>query len=838
MSLSRNKKIRISLFSAAFGVWLLGFADLIRGGTTLSALLLATAYCVLIPAAIWHRGASPADKRNAAPRSERPSYWIAAGVGATVLALYVATMAPSTAMWDTSEYIAAAYSFGLPHPPGNPFFVIVGHLFALLPIAPNVAARVNLLAAFASAAAAGLWFLVTEQVLRAWVEARWLRIVSAISAALIGATAFTVWNQSVVNEKVYTVSLAGIALVSWLAVRWSADPATAHSDRYLVLIAYLCGLGYANHMAGMLPAPAVALAVLVHRPSALVRWRLLLACIVALFVGVTPFATQPIRAGYFPALDEGEPTGCRETFAMSCTISKATLNAFEYNLNRVQYGKPNLSDRQATFGQQVGMWWLYFQWQWLRDPNGAWPFAQALLAATFLVAGFVGAWTHAERDRATFWYFGALMFTVTLLLIYYLNFKLGWSQDPGSQAPREVRDRDYFFLWSFSAWGVWVAVGLLRVAEWTGELAGRGARNARSIAAPSARAWRYTSSVFVLSLIPLLCNWTSASRARHRATRDMAADLLNSVEPYGVLVTVGDNDTFPLWYAQEVEGIRRDVVVANTSLLNTDWYVRQLIRRPVYGYDAARGPAIYRDERWTKPSRAPINMTLADADAVPPYYELPKPVRFDSGPLHTTIDPKHLEYGVLQRADAFVLRMIQDSWPARPIYFARSAVGYPQALGLGDNVLTQGLAWKLFMPPLAQARDTLLVEGDGWLDIPRTHALWSTVFQGPAAVLGEGQWVDRASLSMPAMYVFTGAELAEGLRAMDSTRAAAAVFDTTERLAQFTHIESLLSGVERDIAQPAAGDSAGVPLRIDAGRQPKTPSSDPASRRRPATPPR
>src|SRR3954469_22184489 len=136
----------------------------------------------------------------------RPSYLAAAIVSLVVLVLYLVTMAPNTAMWDTSEYIAAAYTFGLPHPPGNPFFVIVGRVFALLPIAPNVAARINLLAAICSALAAGLWFLVTEQILRTWTERRAVRLAGAAIAALIGATAFTVWNQSVVNEKVYTVS--------------------------------------------------------------------------------------------------------------------------------------------------------------------------------------------------------------------------------------------------------------------------------------------------------------------------------------------------------------------------------------------------------------------------------------------------------------------------------------------------------------------------------------------------------------------------------------------------------------------------------------------------------
>src|SRR6266545_7864396 len=94
-----------------------------------------------------------------------PSYLAASAAAFVVFLLYIATLSPSTAMWDTSEYIAAAYTFGLPHPPGNPLFVLLGRFFAILPIAPNVAMRINILAALSSAVAAGMWFLITERVL-------------------------------------------------------------------------------------------------------------------------------------------------------------------------------------------------------------------------------------------------------------------------------------------------------------------------------------------------------------------------------------------------------------------------------------------------------------------------------------------------------------------------------------------------------------------------------------------------------------------------------------------------------------------------------------------------
>src|ERR1043165_4742584 len=549
-------------------------------------------------------------KQAAFEQDNRPSYIPAAIVSLAVLVLYMVTLAPNTAMWDTSEYIAAAYTLGLPHPPGNPFFVLIGRVFAILPIASSIGARVNILAAVASAVSAGMWFLSTERVLVGWFTERWQRVTGGALAALIGATAFTVWNQSVVNEKVYTVSLVGIAIISWLMIRWCDEPDGWKPDRILVLVAYLLGLGYANHMAGMVAAPAVGLAVLIVRPRTILRWKLLLACLGALALGLTPFATQPIRAAYFPAINEGEPTACRTKLELSCTFSKATLDAFNYNFNRGQYGKPDLSDRQASFGEQLGMWWMYFKWQWTRDAREQHPFAQALFAAAFLVLGLFGGWVHFQRDRRSFWYFGSLMFTMTLLLIYYLNFKLGASQDPSSPNPHEVRDRDYFFLWSFSAWGVWASLGLIFVWESIAAMIGTETVKVgrETVTLPRDDAWMYSSPVLLIAAIPLFTNWHWASRAGHRDTRDFASDILNSVEPYGVLVTVGDNDPFPLWYAQEVEGIRRDVIVANTSLLNTDWYVRQIIRRPIFDYDEAKGPAIYRGKKWEKPTTSPIHM--------------------------------------------------------------------------------------------------------------------------------------------------------------------------------------------------------------------------------------
>jgi Protein O-mannosyl-transferase TMEM260-like len=727
----------------------------------------------------------------------RPSYGAAAIAAGLVFCLYVLTLGPSTAMWDTSEYIAAAYIMGLPHPPGNPLFVLLGRLFTILPLGGDPAMRVNLLAALCSSVSAGMWFLITERVLVSWLPDRWQRIVGGALAALIGATAYTVWSQSVVNEKVYTVSLAGLAIIAWLTVRWCDEPDGRKADRVLVLIAYLLGLGYANHMAGMIPAPAAALAVLIRRPRTLMRWKLILACVGALVLGLTPFATQPIRSAYFPAINEGETTGCRTEFAWSCTFTKRTWDAFKYNFNREQYGKPSLTTRQAPFTAQVGMWWMYFRWQWVRDPYIQHQMLQAVMAALFLVLGFFGGWVHWKRDRQSFWFYGPLMLTLTLLLIYYLNFKYGYSQAPGlgDTIEREVRDRDYFYLWSFSAWSVWAALGLLFVWESVAALVGTQAvRVGKAVSEmPSRRSWILSSPLLALAFIPLFANWGPATRHGDTTTADFAADLLNSVEPYGILVTVGDNDTFPLWYAQEVEGIRPDVIIANTSLLNTDWYVRQVIRSPIRAYDPAKGPAIYRDRQWEKPTRPPLQMTLDQADSIPLAVQDPDSERFEVGNIRTTIPPR-----IYTKADIAVLRMIHDN-PNRPVYFSRTSGGYAQELGLGPWMLSQGLARKLVPNVPHAGKDTVLVPGEGFVDLGRSVTLWDSVFKGPQAMIRKNGWPDKASIGIPALYISTGFILYDALNQQGDSDAARRILRQTQAVAKATRLGDYL-----DFGEPSA----------------------------------
>jgi len=545
----------------------------------------------------------------------------------------------------------------------------------------------------------------------------------------------------VVNEKVYTLALVQLMVVVWLALRWTRQPAGPAADRLLLVIAYLLALGYAIHPAGYLAAPCVLAVVLLLAPKTFTRVRLIAQVAAVTVFGLSLFAFEPIRSANHPELNEGEPTACVSGFALSCTLSHETFTRLNAQISRAQYGKPDLSARQAPFGAQLGMWWQYFSWQWFRDPRGAYPGVQFALAILAIALAITGAWAHAKTDRASFVLIAALIFTVTPALVYYLNFKYGYSQSPelGATVQREVRDRDYFFLWSFSSLGVWIGLGLAMC--WRAL--------ARVLRTP--RALAFATPVLAIALLPLVLNAHAASRAGQTFTRDFAFDLLDSVAPNGILITNGDNDTFPLWYAQTVEGHRRDVVVIVATYLNTDWFPKQLMRRGVA-----------------------LAATNKEADSVPDIIRLDAPQQFDAGAIHATIPA-----GYLTRDQLFVLRIVRDLLPSRPVYFSNAA--YPNTLGLLAYVVTEGLAVRL-MPQLPVETAAIARTNGGMVDVPRSLALWRTTFKGPASFERQGEWIDAASLMMPAQYVFAGSILGAGLDRQKAAADAAAVQADVQRI--------------------------------------------------------
>jgi hypothetical protein len=237
--------------------------------------------------------------------------------------------------------------------------------------------------------------------------------------------------------------------------------------------------------------------------------------------------------------------------------------------------------------------------------------------------------------------------------------------------------------------------------------------------------------------------------------------------------------TRSLWYALEVEGIG-DVLVARSCLLETDWNVRDMIRRPIYPYDAAAGPAIFRSGTWPKPTGPPLHLSMAAADAIPGYIELQQARVFTKDSIVATIRP-----GFITRGQLVILQFVKDAFPERPSLPSRNT---PDALGFGSHLVGQGLAQKLTMRTSVASRDTVDTPM-GLVDLPRTLALWTTVYQAPAALVREGQWVDRASVSIPLHYVLVGYYLGNALLQRGDRAAADPVLHTVDLMARAAGIE-------------------------------------------------
>jgi len=169
-----------------------------------------------------------------------------------------------------------------------------------------------------------------------------------------------------------------------------------------------------------------------------------------------------------------------------------------------------------------------------------------------------------------------------------------------------------------------------------------------------------------------------------------------------------------------------------------------------------------------------LALTSAEADAIPQYVELRETQEFRHGAIRATIQP-----GVLTRDQLLVLRLIADSFATRPVYFSLGR--YPHAIGLGEHVVSHGLAQQLVNTPATTLPDIVSYPG-GYVDVPRSLALW-TQYEGPRALLTEPAWIDDASKTIPTAYVITAQLLAQALAARGDATQARTMSTVTEALA-------------------------------------------------------
>ncbi|PIE51707.1 hypothetical protein CSA37_04920 [Candidatus Fermentibacteria bacterium] len=480
---------------------------------------------------------------------------IAAAAALAAFIVYLLTLAPSVSFWDSGEYITCSWVAGIPHPPGVPFFVLMGRFSTLLfGFMPSVAARVNLMCALAGTVTIGL----TARLVQRWSSRMnlepWLYRPVSAAAALLAGFSYTVWRN---NNAAETYAMAGLLsmLILWVFDLWIERRLhNRPAGKQLLLTGYLMTLSIGNHLSALIVVlPIVSMYILYAIRKKAFEWKNPSFIVVFLTFMVLAFSVHlymPLRAIQNPEINETNP--CRWT-------------EFRKALEREQYGQVSILDRKGPFGEQLGLFREYLSWQigkpsaWT-DPMGSpggvlWAFlwlGLALLALTGLFA--LGA---GRKDLLVL--LGLTFFMASFAFVVYLNFKTG----PEGTALGEVRERDYFFGASFIFFAVLSMIGAGSLFK---NLKKSGAR-------------RFAWILMFFPLTALAANWHMCDRSGDYAARDYGINLLESCPENAVIITNGDNDTFPLWFAQGVLGVRRDVIISNLSLMNTRWYMKQLMEK-------------------------------------------------------------------------------------------------------------------------------------------------------------------------------------------------------------------------------------------------------------------
>jgi tetratricopeptide (TPR) repeat protein len=326
------------------------------------------------------------------------------------------------------------------------------------------------------------------------------------------------------------------------------------------------------------------------------------------------------------------------------------------------------------------------------------------------ILGIIGALWHFQKNQKDAGIVALLFFFTGLAIVLYLN-----------QNPLQPRERDYAYTGSFYAFAIWIGLGVAGIADFI----------RKKMSAPKAAVIAYIIGLLAGPVLMAKEGWDDHDRSTKFTARDMANNYLESCAPNAILFTYGDNDTYPLWYAQEVENIRPDVRVVNLSLLGTDWYIRQM-KKKVNQADPL--PITMPDEKYVQGVRDVLgyqdyisdesvelkdiyDILLSDNDADKAAYQDGSKENFlPTKNFKITIDPnqiissgtvpankkdliassiewKYNKNYVTKTELALIDILAHNDWK-RPIYFAIT-VPEDNYMGLGDYLYNEGFAYRL-----------------------------------------------------------------------------------------------------------------------------------------------